>query len=112
MRCTDLVRVVVVTGLVVLQTGCASHRGTNCPHPARVIGVNSRDNAHGGWVIVRETESAEDTAARVAAAYHVRTRTLLYLHGFSTYPVPQEPKFLCEKGIVEVHYAPGGVAAR
>jgi len=114
MRGADIVRMVVVTGLAVLHSACASHRVASCPKPAKVFGTYSRDNAQGGWVVVREDRSPEDTAARIAANYHVRTQALTYLHGFSTYPVPQEPKFLCDKAVLEVHYAApsAGVAAR
>ena len=100
----------MVTGFLVMTAGCASHHATICPNPAKVVGTFSRDNQE-GWVIVREDRSAEDTAARIAANYHVRTQPLSYLHGFSTYPVPQDPKFLCDKAVVEVHYA-GSLAAR
>jgi hypothetical protein len=99
----DFVRVVVMTGFVLANSGCASHHAAMCPNPAKVVGGFSRDNRE-GWVIVREDRSAEDTAARIAASYHVRTEPLSYLHGFSTYPVPQDPKFLCDKAVVEVHY--------
>ena len=111
MRSLDIVRVVVMTGVALLQSGCASHHALTCPNPAKVVGVNSRDN-QGGWVLVRENRSAEDTAARIASDYHVRTQPLTYLHGFSTYPMPQGSKFLCDKAIVEVHYEPEAIAAR
>jgi hypothetical protein len=100
----EFVRVVVIAGLVLVSPGCTSHRATVCPNPAKVVGAFSRDNQE-GWVIVRADRSAEDTAARIAASYHVRTQPLSYVHGFSTYPVPQNPKFLCDKAVVEVHYA-------
>jgi hypothetical protein len=103
MHSMDFVRVVVVTGFVLLNLGCASHHVAVCPNPAKVVGGFSRDDRE-GWVIVREDRSAEDTAARIAATYHVRTEPLSYLHGFSTYPVPQDPKFLCDKAVVAVHY--------
>ena len=103
MHSMDFVRVVVMTGLVLVNSGCASHHAAMCPNPAKVVGGFSRDNRE-GWVIVREDRSAEETAARIAANYHVRTEPLSYLHGFSTYPVPQDPKFLCDKAVVEVHY--------
>jgi hypothetical protein len=107
-----LVRITAVLGLALLAAGCASHRAAMCANPAKVLGVNSVDN-QGGWILVRDDRSAEDTAARIAATYHVRTEALTYLHGFSTYPVPQEPKFLCDKAIVEVHYAASqGMASR
>ena len=67
----------------------------------------------GGWVLVRKDLDPEDTATRIAKTYHVATRSLTYVHGFSTYPVPQEPKFLCDKALVEVHYdPPKAIAAR
>ena len=109
-------RSVVVPWVIGLSTlvliGCATHRGAQCAHPATVVGTDARDG-QGGWVLIREDRSAEDTAARLAAEYHVRTQPLMYLHGFSLYPVPQDPKFLCEKALVELHYAaPPAVAAR
>lgn len=104
MRSVHMVRL-AITGLALLHAGCASHHAVTCPKTAKVVGINSV-NRQGGWVLVREDRSAEDTAARIAAAYHVRTQSLSYLHGFSTYPVPDDPKFLCDKAIVEVHYAP------
>jgi hypothetical protein len=108
----SFVRVAAIVGIAVLAAGCSSHRVAMCPRPAKVVGANSVDN-QGGWILVRDDRSAEDTAARIATTYHVRTQSLTYLHGFSTYPVPQEPKFLCDKAIVEVHYAPyQGIAAR
>jgi hypothetical protein len=103
MHSMDFVRVVVITGFVLVNSGCASHHAAMCPNPAKVVGGFSRDNRE-GWVIVREDRSAEETAGRIAANYHVRTEPLSYLHGFSTYPVPQDPKFLCDKAVVEVHY--------
>jgi len=112
MRSADIVRMVVIAGFVLLHSGCASHRAATCPNPTKVFGTNSL-NSQGGWVLVREDRSTEDTAARIAAAYHVRTQSLSYLHGFSTYPVPDDPKFHCDKAVVEVHYAaPHGVAGR
>lgn len=112
MRNLAPMRITAVLGLALLAAGCASHRAAMCPTPAKVLGVNSVDN-QGGWILVRDDRSAEDTAARIAATYHVRTQPLTYLHGFSTFPVPQEPKFLCDKAIVEVHYAASqGMASR
>jgi hypothetical protein len=111
MRSMDIVRVVVLMGMALLHSGCASHHAATCPNPAKVVGIVSKDN-EGGWVLVRATRSAEDTAARIAADYHVRTQPLSYLHGFSTYPMPQGSKFLCDKAIVEVHYEPEAIAAR
>jgi hypothetical protein len=111
MRGMDFVRLLVVAGFVLLNLGCASHRAaTMCPNPAKVVGAFSRDNQE-GWIIVRADRSPEDTAARIAASYHVRTRALSYLHGFSIYPVPQDPKLLCDKAIAEVHYV-SSLAAR
>lgn len=101
----DYVRLVLVTGFALVSSGCASHRAAMCSNPARIVGANSGTNQE-GWVIVPGDRSPEDTAARIAAKYHVRTQALSYLHGFSTYPVPQDPKFLCDKAVVEVHYAP------
>lgn len=103
MRGVNIVRAALV-GLALAIAGCASHRALTCTKPAKVIGTNSL-NSQGGWVLVREDRSTEDTAARIAAAYHVRTQSLSYLHGFSTYPVPDDPKFFCDKAVVEVHYA-------
>jgi hypothetical protein len=105
-------RLAAAVGIVLLMAGCASHHAAMCANPARVVGVNSVDN-QGGWILVRDNQSAEDTAARIAATYHVRTQPLTYLHGFSTFPMPHEPKFLCDRAIVEVHYAAyQGVASR
>lgn len=112
MHNVTLARTLVLVGVALLGSGCASHHATMCPNPAKVVGVNAVDN-QGGWILVRDDRSAEDTAARIAATYHVRTQSLTYLHGFSTFPVPQEPKFLCDKAIVEVHYAASqGMASR
>jgi hypothetical protein len=112
MRNVATVRLAAIAGIALLCCACASHRVAMCPHPAKVVGVNSVDN-QGAWILVRDDRSPEDTAARIAATYHVRTQSLTYLHGFSTFPVPQEPKFLCDKAIVEVHYAASqGIAAR
>jgi hypothetical protein len=112
MRHTANLRIAAALGTALLAAGCASHHAAMCANPARVVGVNSVDN-QGGWILVRDSQSAEDTAARIASTYHVRTQPLTYLHGFSTFPVPQEPRFLCDKAIVEVHYAAyQGVASR
>jgi hypothetical protein len=112
MRQLQFSRIAVVAAIAVLGSACASHRAATCPSPAKIVGTNSVDN-QGGWILVRDDRSPEDTAARIAATYHVRTEALTYLHGFSTYPVPQEPKFLCDKAIVEVHYAASqGMASR
>ncbi len=106
MRRRDFAQILIVLGLAVLYSGCASHRAATCRHPARVIDADAGGN-DGGWVLVRQDQSVEETAARISAAYHVRTQPLMYLHGFSTYPVPQGSKFLCDKAVAEVHYAPG-----
>jgi hypothetical protein len=96
----------LVTVLALLQAGCAhrSHRAATCPNPARVVG--DPGGTQGGWVLVRGDQPVADTAARVATTFHVRTQSLTYVHGFSTYPVPEGAKFLCDKAIAEVHYAP------
>ncbi len=101
----DFARIVLVTGLALLYSGCASHRTAMCRNPAKVVGADAGGD-EGGWVLVRQDQSVEETAARITAAYHVRTQSLTYLHGFSTYPVPESSKFLCDKAVVEVHYAP------
>jgi hypothetical protein len=115
----DIARLLVVAGLSLIHAGCAWpwHRhhaaAVACPNPARVLGVEDGGGFQGGWVLVRRDASAEDTAARIAAAYHVRTQSLMYLHGFSVFPVPEGSKFLCDKALVEVHYdPPQGVLAR
>ena len=112
MQGTDFARLLVMSGFILLNLGCASHRAaaTMCPNPAKVVGAFSRDNQE-GWIIVRADQSSEDTAARIEANYHVRTQPLSYLHGFSIYPVPQDPKLLCDKAVAEVHYA-SSLAAR
>lgn len=113
MRARDIAWVVVMTGFALMQSGCASrHRvATTCAKPAKVVG--DAGSTQGGWVLVREDRSVDETAARTATTYHVRTQSLTYLHGFSTYPVPESGRFLCDKAIVEVHYAPSqGLAAR
>ncbi len=102
MTTTTLGRALVATAAVALA-GCAHHHGVMCANPARIIGTKSGNNQE-GWVLVRDSQSAEDTAERVAATYHVRTQPLSYVHGFSTFPVPTEQKFLCDKALVEVHY--------
>ena len=48
----DFVRVMMMTGVVLVNCGCASHRAPVCPNPAKVVGAFSRDNQE-GWVIVR-----------------------------------------------------------
>ena len=103
MGSVDIVRL-AIAGLALLTAGCASHRAVTCPKPAQVVGTNSL-NGQGGWVLVREDRSVEDAAVRIAAAYHVRTQSLTYVHGFSTYPVPGDPQFLCDNAVAEVHYA-------
>lgn len=112
MRRRDEARVLLVTGFALLLGGCASHRAVECRNPARIIG-NDTGGDQEGWILVRADVNAQDTAARIAAAYHVRTQALAYVHGFSTYPVPRAAKFLCDKAVIEVHYAPAhAVAAR
>jgi len=105
----------MLTGFAALSVGCASHRAHRaavCRNPAKVIGTDS-GGYQGGWVIVRKDLDPLDTAARIAKAYHVRTQSLAYLHGFSVFPMPQEPKFLCDQAVVEVHYDPSqGIASR
>ena len=102
----------MVAGIAVLSCGCASHRPAMCRNPAKVVGTDS-GGYQGGWVLIARDLDPEDTAARIAKTYHVRTQSLAYLHGFSTFPMPQEQKFLCDKAVVEVHYDPvQGVAAR
>jgi hypothetical protein len=64
----------------------------------------SRDNQE-GRVVVRDDWSAQDGAVCIATTYHVRTQPLSYLYGCSTYAVLQDPKFLCDKAVTEVHYA-------
>jgi hypothetical protein len=84
-----------------------------CPNPARVGGVDDGGGFQGGWVLVRKDLVPEEVAARIGATYHVRTQALAYVHGFSTFPMPEGSKFLCDKAIVEVHYDPvQNVAAR
>jgi hypothetical protein len=95
-----------LTGLATLACGCASHhRPAVCRNPARIVGTDA-GGYQGGWVLVRNDLDPVDAAALIAKAYHVRTQPLTYLHGFSTYPVPHEPSFLCDKAVVEVHYDP------
>jgi hypothetical protein len=102
----------VVVGFALLLGGCASHRPVECRNPARIVGTDAGGDQE-GWILVRADLDARDTAARIAAAYHVRTQALAYVHGFSTYPVPQSAKLLCDKAVIEVHYAPThAVAAR
>ena len=117
-RGTSIVRgrtwILIVAALALLDSGCHRHRerAVMCPHPAMVVGADAGGDG-GGWVVVRQDQSAGDTAARIAATYHVRTQSLISLHGFSTYPVPQGSQFLCDKDIVEVHYdPPHGVVSR
>lgn len=103
MRRTDIARILIITGLALLHVGCAAHRTATCRNPAKVIDAGG---SQGGWVLVRKDVSVDDTAARIAKAYQVRTQRLTYLHGFSTYPMPQGSKFLCDKAVVEVHIDP------
>ncbi|MBS0377034.1 MAG: hypothetical protein JSS29_01000 [Proteobacteria bacterium] len=95
-------RALMAIGAVTLG-GCAHHHAVMCPNPAKVIGTKSGNNQE-GWVLVRDDRSADETAERIATTYHVRTQPLSYVHGFSTFPVPTEQKFLCDKALVEVHY--------
>jgi hypothetical protein len=105
-RRKDIARVLALTGLALVNFGCASHhRGAFCRSPAKVIGTDS-GGYQGGWVLVRKDLDPEDAAARIAKSYHVRTQALTYLHGFSTFPMPEGSKFLCDKAVVEVHYDP------
>lgn len=103
MRRRDIVRVVMLTGMTLLHSGCATRHAATCRNPAKVLDAGGNQ---GGWVLVRQDLSVQDTAARIAATYHVRTQPLTYLHGFSTYPVPQGIKFLCDKAVAEVHVDP------
>ena len=113
-RRREIARVLLLTGFVVLSVGCASHRRPEtCRNPAKVIGTDSGGYGQGGWVLVRKDQDPNDVAARIATTYHVRTQPLMYLHGFSTFPIPPQPKFLCDKAVAEVHYdPPQGVASR
>jgi hypothetical protein len=113
-RRKEIARVLLLMGFVVLSVGCASHRRpAMCRNPAKVIGTDSGGYGQGGWVLVRKDQDPNDVAARIGTAYHVRTQPLMYLHGFSTFPVPQSAKFLCDRAVVEVHLdPPQGVAAR
>jgi hypothetical protein len=111
-RRREIAGVLLLTGFAVLSSGCASHRPAVCRNPARVVGADS-GGYPGGWILVARDQDPEETAVRIARTYHVRTQSLSYLHGFSTFPVPQGPKFLCDRAVVEVHYdPPQGVAAR
>jgi len=102
----------MLAGFVVLSSACASHRPAACRNSVKVVGTDS-GGYQGGWVLVRKDLDPEETAARIAKAYHVRTQSLAYLHGFSTFPMPQDPKFLCDRAVVEVHYdPPQGVGVR
>jgi hypothetical protein len=111
MRATQIARMVLTLGILVALASCASHRADSCRNPAKVVG-GPPVAKQSGWVVVREDRSVPDTATRIAADYHVRTQPLTYVHGFSMYPVPNEPKFLCDKALVEVHYDRSNVAAR
>lgn len=109
----NFARVLIVLTLALVHCGCASHRPVTCRKPAKVIGTESGGGFQGGWVLVRQDLSSDDEATRIAKAYHVRAQSLAYLHGFSVFPMPEGPKFLCDKAVVEVHYDPvQGVAAR
>jgi hypothetical protein len=111
MRAIHIARALVISGIAVALAGCASHHTDSCRNPARLVG-GPPVAKQSGWVVVREDRSVQDTAARIATEYHVRTQPLTYVHGFSMYPVPNEPKFLCDKALVEVHYDRSNVAAR
>lgn len=116
----ETTRLLVATGFLafaLLACGCAHHRAQAalCPRPAKVVGTDPGAYG-GGWVLVRGDLDPQDTAARIAKIFHVRTQSLMYVHGFSVFPMPEgqdERKFLCDKALVEVHYDPvQGVAAR
>lgn len=113
MRELKVARILVLLPFMLLHGACAHHHAAAmCPNPAKLVGTNSKDTQE-GWVIVRADRSVEETATRIAATYHVRTQPLTYVHGFSTYPVPEGPRFLCDKAVAEVHFAPPqAVAAR
>jgi hypothetical protein len=111
MRVTHIARVLVMAGIAVAVAACASHHADSCRNPAKVVGGPPAAK-QSGWVMVRDDRSVSDTAERIAKDYHVRTQPLTYVHGFSTYPVPNEPKFLCDKAVAEVHYDRSNVAAR
>jgi hypothetical protein len=100
----SIVRALLIATATLLCGACASHHVDGCQNPAKIVGTSTHESQE-GWVIVREDRSVEDTAARIASSYHVRTQALTYLHGFSTYPVPKEPKFFCDRAVAEVHYA-------
>jgi len=109
-RCKEIARVVIVAGLSLIACGCSWHRhrtaAAACPNPAKIVGVDDGGGFQGGWVLIRNDLIADDVATRIAATYHVRTQALAYVHGFSTFPVPEASKFLCDKAVVEVHYDP------
>ena len=109
-RHAEIARLLVLCGIAVLSGGCASHRPATCQTPAKVVGADP-GGYRGGWVLIRRDLDAEDTAARIAKTYHVRTQALAYVHGFSIFPMPQEQSFLCEKAVIEVHYDPTEGAA-
>ena len=112
MRVSDVARVIVITGMAVALADCASHHHADvCRNPVKVLG-GPPVAKQSGWVVVRDDRSVPETAERIAKDYHVRTQSLTYVHGFSMYPVPTEPKFLCDKALVEVHYDRSNVAAR
>jgi len=112
-RYREIARVLILIGLAALTFGCASHhRPAVCRNSAKVVGTDS-GGYQGGWVLVRKDQDPNEVAARIAKTFHVRTQSLTYLHGFSTFPMPQDPKFLCDRAVVEVHYdPPQGIAAR
>ena len=111
MRALYIARMMVIAAIALALAGCASHRAQACRNPATVLG-GPPVAKQSGWVLVRDDRSVKDTAERIASDYHVRTETLTYVHGFSTYPVPNDPGFLCDKAVVEVHYDHSNVAAR
>jgi hypothetical protein len=111
MRAIYIVGALVISGSAVALAGCASHHTDSCRNPAKVVG-GPPVAKQSGWVLVRDDRSVQDTAARIATDYHVRTQPLTYVHGFSMYPVPIEPRFLCDKAVAEVHYDRSNVAAR
>jgi hypothetical protein len=108
----NIPQILALVPLVLTLSGCAHHHAAMCPNPAKLVGTNSRDSQE-AWVIVRADRSVPETATRIAATYHVRTQPLTYVHGFSLYPVPEGSALLCDKAVVEIHYAaPQAVAAR
>ena len=105
----------MVVGSAVLACGCSGHghraRASLCPSPAPVVGAEDGGGYQGGWVVVRKEVSAQDAAARIGATYHVRTQPLLYVHGFSVFPMPEGAKLRCDKAVMEVHFDPAQQSA-